>query len=424
MGAFRVHGGRSLNGSIYIPSAKNAVLPIMAASVLIEGEVRLLDTPQISDVKHMRQILEKLGVRTRLIGRTLVMDTAGISGWEMPEKLSKCLRSSIFLLGALLSRFGRATVTYPGGCEIGLRPIDLHLHGLRALGVKITEENGLIYCDGSKLRAGEILLDYPSVGATENVMLAAVSLHGTTVVHNAAREPEIVDLQRFLNHSGAAISGAGSETITICGGKTLHPVVYRPIADRIVAGTYLCAAAAAGGGVTIDNSPNHDLSAVFMKLRAMGCTIEESLGRCRLAAPERLTPVEISTCPYPGFPTDMQSQMTALCCLADGVSRVTENVFENRFSFVPDLRRMGADIYVGGRIAVIRGGKRLSGASVQARDLRGGAAIVIAALSARGESLVTGTEFIDRGYESMEKALTALGAEIVREKITREDENG
>ncbi len=255
-------------------------------------------------------------------------------------------------------------------------------------------------------------------------MLAAVSLPGTTVVHNAAREPEIVDLQRFLNHAGAAISGAGSETVTICGGKSLHAVTYRPIADRIVAGTYLCAAAAAGGEITVENSPNRDLSAVLMKLRSMGCTVEESLGRCRLIAPKRLKPTEISTCPYPGFPTDMQSQMTALCCLADGVSRVTENVFENRFSFVPDLRRMGADIYVGGRIAVIRGGKRLSGAPSKARDLRGGAAIAIAALAAKGESLITGAEIIDRGYESMESALHSLGADIKRENIACEDENG
>lgn len=415
MEAFVVEGGVPLRGSLRVDSAKNAVLPILAASVLTNETVCLREVPDITDVKHMTDILTMLGCRAVQTGRTLEVTCSGIHTWEMPDQLSKQIRSSIFLLGPILARFRKATVTFPGGCEIGLRPIDLHLSGLRCLGVEIEEAGGLIHCDGSGMHAGEVHFDYPSVGATENVMMAAVLLPGTTVIHNPAREPEIVDLQNFINAMGGKIRGAGGPYIEVQGAARLHGTKWTPMPDRIVAGTLLAAAAITGGEMTLTNAPESDMVAVTAKLREMGCRIAEAPGSLTLAAPKRLTAfAQLQTQPHPGFPTDMQVQMLALLSVADGTGVIMENVFENRFTHAGDLNRMGARILCTGRTAVVRGVPELYGARVTARDLRGGAALVLAGLKAQGETRVDHAELIDRGYDHLEKQLAALGARIRR----------
>ena len=400
---FRIMGGARLSGRAVIPAAKNAVLPIMAAAVMTGDCVTLHGCPALDDVGNMAKILEELGCETRAAAGRLTIDGKNARRHEMPDLLSKRLRSSIFMMGPLITRFGRATVTYPGGCEIGLRPIDLHLKGLRRLGVEIREEHGRIYCDGRHRHAGDVLLDFPSVGATENLMMAAVLTKGETIIRNAAREPEIVDLQGFINAMGGRVSGAGSSIVRIRGVDSLHGAAYQPIADRITAGTLLTAAAMTGDS----------MDAVLAKLREAGCLIDERGDGLTLSAPGRLRAVDVFTQPYPGFPTDMQAQMMALCCVAEGTSIIVENVFESRFSHAAQLVRMGADITVHHRTAVVRGG-RLTGARVTARDLRAGAALVLAALAADGMTEVENISLIDRGYERLEETLTALGARIRR----------
>lgn len=418
MNALRIHGGRRLTGEWRVHSAKNAVLPIMAASILTGEATWLEGCPELVDVAYMADILRTLGCRIHSGDGALTIDPQGLNRHEMPDALAKKIRSSIFLLGSILARFRKATVTFPGGCEIGLRPIDLHLSGLRQLGVDVREEGGLIRCDGRHMRAGTVHFDYPSVGATENVMMAAVLLKGRTVLSNVAREPEIVDLQNLLNAMGARISGAGTHTVTVEGVERLHGVSYQPMPDRIVAGTLLAAAAATGGDVRLTNVPCRDLYAVFTKLREMGCEIDEEESAARLRAPQRLTAFQqLQTQPHPGFPTDMQAQMLALAAMAKGTSVVVENVFENRFAHAGDLNRMGANVLVNGRTAVVQGVEALYGAHVTARDLRGGAALVIAGLAARGETLVERAGLIDRGYERLEEMLNALGADICRESV-------
>ncbi len=418
MNALRIHGGRRLTGEWRVHSAKNAVLPIMAASILTGETTRLEGCPELVDVAYMADILRTLGCRIHSGDGALTIDPQGLNRHEMPDALAKKIRSSIFLLGSILARFRKATVTFPGGCEIGLRPIDLHLSGLRQLGVDVREEGGLIRCDGRHMRAGTVHFDYPSVGATENVMMAAVLLRGRTVLSNVAREPEICDLQSLLNAMGARISGAGTHTVTVEGVERLHGVSYQPMPDRIVAGTLLAAAAATGGDVRLTNVPCRDLYAVFTKLREMGCEINEEESAARLRAPQRLTAFQqLQTQPHPGFPTDMQAQMLALAAMAKGTSVVVENVFENRFAHAGDLNRMGANVLVNGRTAVVQGVEALYGAHVTARDLRGGAALVIAGLAARGETLVERAGLIDRGYERLEEMLCALGADVRRESV-------
>ena len=418
MNALRIHGGRRLTGEWRVHSAKNAVLPIMAASILTGEATRLEGCPELVDVAYMADILRTLGCRIHSGDGALTIDPQGLNRHEMPDALAKKIRSSIFLLGSILARFRKATVTFPGGCEIGLRPIDLHLSGLRQLGVDVREEGGLIRCDGRHMRAGTVHFDYPSVGATENVMMAAVLLKGRTVLSNVAREPEICDLQNLLNAMGARISGAGTHTVTVEGVERLHGVSYQPMPDRIVAGTLLAAAAATGGDVRLTNVPCRDLYAVFTKLREMGCEIDEEESAASLRAPQRLTAFQqLQTQPHPGFPTDMQAQMLALAAMAKGTSVVVENVFENRFAHAGDLNRMGANVLVNGRTAVVQGVEALYGAHVTARDLRGGAALVIAGLAARGETLVERAGLIDRGYERLEEMLNALGADICRESV-------
>lgn len=418
MNALRIHGGRRLTGEWRVHSAKNAVLPIMAASILTGEETHLEECPELVDVAYMADILRTLGCRIHSGDGALTIDPQSLNRHEMPDALAKKIRSSIFLLGSILARFRKATVTFPGGCEIGLRPIDLHLSGLRQLGVDVREEGGLIRCDGRHMRAGTVHFDYPSVGATENVMMAAALLKGRTVLSNVAREPEITDLQNFLNAMGARISGAGTHTVTVEGMDRLRGVSYCPMPDRIVAGTLLAAAAATGGDIRLTNVPCRDLYAVFTKMREMGCEIDEEESAVRLCAPQRLTAFQqLQTQPHPGFPTDMQAQMLALAAMAKGTSVVVENVFENRFAHAGDLNRMGANVLVNGRTAVVQGVDMLYGTHVTARDLRGGAALVIAGLAARGETLVERAELIDRGYERLEEMLGALGAEIRRDSV-------
>ena len=413
MDLIRLSGGKRLSGVANAGCAKNAVLPILAACLLSGGPVTLTGFPMLTDTRNMLRILETLGCKCQLEGSTASIDASHADRFEMPEALSKLLRSSIFMMGPMLGRFRRATVTYPGGCEIGLRPIELHLRGLAALGVVIREAHGMIYLDGSNLRGGEVQLDFPSVGATENVMMAGVLARGVTRIHNAAREPEISDLEHFINALGGRVSGAGSDTITVEGVESLHGAVYRPMTDRIVAGTLLTAAAITGGSVRVEDAVAGDMGAVLGKLRQAGCTIDTSGQGVVCTAPERLKPVDVSTQPFPGFPTDMQAQVMALAAVADGASVIVENVFENRFSHAPELRRMGAEILVNNRTAVVRGA-HLTGARVVARDLRGGAALVLAGLVAEGVTEVEHVELIDRGYESIERMLSQLGADIRR----------
>lgn len=415
MDALRIAGGRRLEGECTVHSAKNAVLPILAASILTDEKTLLEECPELSDIRYMTDILETLGCRAKRQGGTLEIDPQGLNRYEMPDGLSKKIRSSIFLLGPIVARFRKAAVTFPGGCEIGLRPIDLHLSGLRQLGVEVREEGGVIHCDGSCMRAGVVHFDYPSVGATENVMMAAALLKGRTLLHNAAREPEIQDLQRFMCAMGARVSGAGSHTIQVEGVEKLHGVSYRPMADRIVAGTLLAAAAITGGHVRLHRAPCESMYAIFSKLKEMDCEIQEGETSAVLRAPGRLRAFQmLQTQPHPGFPTDMQVQMLALSTLAEGTSVVVENVFENRFTHAGDLNRMGANVLVNGRTAVVQGVERLYGTRVTARDLRGGAALAIAGLRAEGETLVEHAELIDRGYDRMENMLCALGADARR----------
>ena len=417
MEALRIRGGRRLCGEWKVHSAKNAILPIMAASILTGEPTALTDCPSLSDVHYMGDILTKLGCGVCREADALVIDPRGLCRYEMPDDLAKKIRSSIFLLGPILARCHQAKVTMPGGCEIGMRPIDLHLSGLKQLGVRIHDDRGVITCDGRDMRAGSVHFDYPSVGATENVMMAAVLLNGCTTLHNVAREPEIVDLQRMLNQMGARVSGAGTHIIRVEGVSRLSGVRYRAMPDRIVAGTLLASAAITGGDIMLRNVPCGDMFAIFSKLREMGCDIDERRSDVRLRAPERLRAFsQLQTQPHPGFPTDMQVQMLALATVARGTSVVVENVFENRFTHAGDLNRMGANIMVNGRTAIVQGVDALYGAQVSARDLRGGAALVLAGLAARGETWVEQAELVDRGYDRFEQMLSALGADI--QKVT------
>lgn len=417
MTKFIVQGGHSISGSVRVCGAKNAALPILAASLLTNDGIRLVDCPKLRDVDNMLVILKALGVKAWREDDHLCIDSSGANSFIMPQAVSKELRSSIFMLGPLLSRFGYAVCTFPGGCEIGLRPVDLHLRGLGMLGVRISEERGQIVCDGRNMHGADIHLDYPSVGATENIMMAAVSAKGETVIQNAAREPEIEDLQRFLCKLGADISGAGTSTIRVAGGKLSGEVVHTVMPDRIMAGTMLCAAAMTGGKLTLTNAVPGHLGSVISKLREAGCLITSGADSVSLTAPKRLRELKvIETLPYPGFPTDMQAQFFALCTIADGASVIVENVFENRFKHGAELCRMGAVYTQKDRTVVIRGVKELTGTHVCARDLRGGAALTLAGLAAKGETIVSNAELIDRGYERLDGILNALGAKIRREE--------
>ena len=415
MEKYIINGGNKLYGSVNIQAAKNSVLPILAAAVLTDGKVKILNVPQISDVKNMVKILTCLGCKAVYDNNDITIDSSSADCYEIPSALAHELRSSVFLLGSVISRFHMAKIAYPGGCDIGLRPVDLHLTGLKRLGVNITEKNGYIVCKCDKLCGNEIMLDCPSVGATENIMLAAVKAEGTTVIKNAAREPEIEDLQRFLNSIGAKVSGAGSGTVVIEGVQKLSGCEFLPIPDRIEAGTFLIAAAMCGGEMSANGVCHENISSLIHKLRENGCKIHIKDDKILIENHKRLASVKsIETQPYPGFPTDLQAQMTALCCICNGQSIITENLFETRFKYVPELRKMGADITVIDRNAFVRGVEKFKGANVVAYDLRGGAALVLAGLAADGRSEVMDISHIDRGYGSLEYKLRNLGADIVR----------
>ena len=417
MEKFIVKGGRPLCGEVEIQSAKNAVLPLLAASVLTDEKIIIHKCPRIADVLNMVQILGELGCKTQFDGDDLTIDSSDAANHEIPSALAKELRSSVFMLGSVIARFGRARIAYPGGCDIGLRPIDLHLSGLRRLGVKIEEEGGYIDCTVEKTQGADILLDCPSVGATENIILAAVKGRGRTVIRNAAKEPEIADLQNFLNRMGAKVAGAGTAVVVVDGVQKLHGAEYTPIPDRIETGTFLIAAAMCGGELLVKNAVPENLAALLHKLREISCKIRSENDKIYISSCKRLSPKLVETSPYPGFPTDLQAPMTALACICEGSTVVVENLFETRFKHIPELIRMGADITVRGRSAFIRGVPALKGADVFAGDLRGGAALTLAAVAAEGESTVSDLFHIDRGYTEFEHKLRGAGADIRRIRV-------
>lgn len=410
----KIEGGNKLYGTYNVQTAKNAVLPILAGSLLTSDKVTILDCPNILDVQNMLEILSSLGVNVEKNGSNITV-FGEIKNIEVSNELSSLLRSSIFLLGPILAVKQKACIAYPGGCDIGLRPIDIHINGLRELGVKITEEFGYINCDATNMKPADILLDLPSVGATENLIMASIFLNGKTVLRNVAKEPEIVDLVHFLNSMGAKIVGEGTAVIEIEGVKNLHSTIYKPIPDRIVAGTILLAGATCGGEIELTNVQNDQIFSLTTKFAKNYCKIYSSYDNIILKSNGNLKAInQIETSYYPGFPTDLQAQLMASLLTARGTSVIVENLFETRYKQVPEFIKMGADIKVSGKTAIVRGVDRLYGAEMTAKDLRGGAGLVIAGLKAEGVSIISNIYHIDRGYENIEKVLQNLGAKIER----------
>ena len=415
MSQLLVLGGRPLRGEVAIQGAKNSVLPILAATLLTAGQVEVRNCPRLRDVDASVRILRALGCKARWEGGSLLVDTAGLNGCAISDILMREMRSSAIFLGAILARCGQAELSYPGGCELGPRPIDLHLNGLRELGAEIDDSGGLLHCKAAGLKGRELVLSLPSVGATENLMLAACGAEGVTTICNAAREPEIEDLQNFLNACGGKVSGAGTSTVTVEGGRRFHGCVYTVMPDRIAAATYLCAAASAGGEVFLRGARERHLSTVTAVLREASCDIrgtETGIACICRQRPRAVRPVR--TAPYPGFPTDAQAVLMAALLRSRGTTVFEENIFENRYRHVDELTRMGADIRVAGRVAVVTGTETLHGAAVRCTDLRGGAALCVAALAAEGKTHISETGHIDRGYQDIVGDLRALGADIAR----------
>ena len=409
-----VSGGQRLIGSVSISGSKNAALPILDACLLIPGENVISNLPKLLDIKTMLEVLKCLGARIKTENGCAWIDASDISHYDAPYKLVRQMRASVLVMGPLLARFGKAIVPLPGGCAIGLRPIDIHLKALETLGAKIIMHDGCVEATCSKLKGQKLYLDFPSVGATENIMMAASLAEGQTIIHDAAMEPEIVDLANFLNKAGASISGAGTNRIEINGVERLNPVTYSVIPDRIEAGTYMVAAAITKGNVLLKGCILSHLDAVIAKLRETGVTITEEAEGVRVEMSGELSPLSIKTMPYPGFPTDMQAQFMTLITTVPGISIVVESVFENRFMHVSELCRMGADIKVDGHTALIRGVPFLSGAPVVATDLRASVALILAGLIAQGKTKVMEVHYLDRGYEYIEDKLSSLGAIIKR----------
>lgn len=411
-----VKGGNRLVGTVKTSGAKNAVLPIIAASILGTSPSRLDEIPALEDVRTICAVLECLGIKVDASEpHTLKIDSREITSCEAPYELVRSMRASFLVMGPLLARKGYARISQPGGCAIGTRPIDLHLKGFEALGVKIEQGHGYIEASAPEGMTGaNIYLDFPSVGATENIMMAATMANGTTVLENPAEEPEIVDLANYLNQMGARVRGAGTNVITIEGVSELHGVQHSVIPDRIEAGTYMIAAAMTGGDVIIENVLPEHQKPLIAKLREAGALVEEDIDRIHVVGSGRLKAVDIKTLPYPGFPTDMQAQMMAMLSVAEGRSKITETVFENRFMHVVELNRMGANITTEGRSAVITGPAHLTGCTVRATDLRAGAAMILAGLVAEGATEICDIYHIDRGYEEIAAKLTRLGADIKR----------
>ena len=424
MDVIRVEGGYPISGEVRVEGAKNSALKLMAATIMAPGVTTLTNVPDIADVHVMGKVLKRLGATIQVAGKhELVIDTSTVDKWETPYELVAQMRASTAVLGPLLARFGHAIVAMPGGCNIGARQIDMHILGLEALGVEFDITHGDINAVAPHGIIGtEVVLNFASVGATENLMMASVHAKGTTVIDNAAREPEIVDLANMLNKMGAHISGAGTPRIEIEGVDELHPVTHEVVGDRIEAGTFLAAGAIMGGPVTVRGFDPEHLGLVLKKMEAMGISIERLEDGARVSRSGPIRPTDIQTLPFPGFPTDMQAQILALLSLADGSSIVTENVFENRFMFASELVRMGADVVIEGHHAIVRGVPRLSGAEVKSPDLRGGAALVLAGLSAEGTTTVSNVFHIDRGYEDFTEKLISLGAHVERDTVEGEEE--
>ena len=411
-----VRGGARLTGEVAVSGSKNSSLALMAAALLAEGETRLSNVPRLRDVHAMLELLRALGARADWSGAdTLVIDGASVSNPEAPYDLVRKMRASFMVLGPLLARFGTARVSEPGGCAIGVRPIDQHLKGLRALGAKVRLDHGYVEATTVGLRGARVSFDLNTVNGTQNVMMAAALAPGETVLENAAREPEVLELAMVLNRMGADVRGAGGDRIAVTGVKALRGIDHEVSGDRIEAGTLLCAALATAGDVAITGVDTAALESTLDKLSETGADIDAQPNRFRVRAPERPRGVEVVTAPFPGYPTDMQAQLMALMVIADGSSVITERVFENRFMHVPELQRMGADISLSGRSAHVRGVLRLSGAPVMATDLRASAGLIVAALAAEGDTVVHRVYHIDRGYERIEEKLRGLGAAISRE---------
>lgn len=415
MEKYIIHGGTALRGEVEISGAKNAAVAIIPAALMVDGVCRIENIPQISDTEMLLTILKELGAKVRFLNRsTIEIDCTKVRYQDAPYDLMRKIRASYYLIGAMLGRFGSAKTTMPGGCNFGVRPIDQHIKGMTALGADVDVKNGFVYADtrDGRLHGARIYLDKVSVGATMNIMLAAALAQGRTVIENAAREPHIVDLANFLNSMGADVRGAGTDTIKVNGVDKLHGGSYAIIPDQIEAGTYMVAAAATGGEVLVKNVIPRHLECISAKLRETGTIVQEYEDSVLVKGASTLRRVNIKTLPYPGFPTDMQPPMGALMCVANGTSVITEGVYDNRYKYTNELRKMGAEIQVDGRVAVIEGGKRLTGAPVHACDLRAGAAMVIAGMCASGTTVVEDVRFIERGYENFVGKLKALGADI------------
>lgn len=416
MGEYIIEGKKRLGGEIKVQGAKNSALPILAAAAAVGKPCVIHNCPDLTDIDATMNILHSIGCITARSGKSVSVDGSFIRSAVIPDHLMHEMRSSIIFMGALISGCGEAEITAPGGCDIGLRPFDLHISALKSLGVDIEEKHGKIICKCAKVRGGKVVLSFPSVGATENIMLASLRASGTTTIVNAAREPEIIDLAYFLNSCGARISGAGESTIRIEGVDMLHGTQYTIMPDRIAACTYMAAAAATGSTLILDDIIPGNLMPVTDCFEKAGCKVETAARKLRISSPERLSSMgTIRTMPYPGFPTDCQALVMAAASVADGVTVINETIFENRFRHVSELVRMGAEINVQDKIAIVNGVERLQGASVCATDLRAGAALVVAALRAEGRTRIKNIGYIDRGYDSLCSNLTQLGAVIKRE---------
>ncbi|HEX5337482.1 MAG TPA: UDP-N-acetylglucosamine 1-carboxyvinyltransferase [Gallionella sp.] len=411
-----IQGGNPLNGEVRISGAKNAALPIMCASLLTADDLHLSNLPDMHDVATMTKLLQQMGVRVAEAAQAATFNAAQVDKLEAPYDMVKTMRAAILVLGPLVARFGEARVSLPGGCAIGSRPVDLHIKGLQAMGAEIHIEHGYIHATAQRLKGAHICFELVSVTGTENLMMAAALADGVTVLENAAREPEVVDLANCLIAMGARIEGAGSDTITVTGVEKLHGAAHRVMPDRIESGTFLVAAAATGGRITLTDARADILDSVLDKLREAGAQIDVSGDRISLAMTRRPTAVNLRTAPYPAFPTDMQAQFMALNTIAEGSAIVVETIFENRFMHVQELRRLGAQIDVEGNTAIIKGCAQLQGATIMATDLRASACLVIAGLVAQGETVVDRIYHLDRGYEHIEAKLSALGAQIRRIK--------
>lgn len=415
MSKILVTGGEKLEGKIRVNGAKNTALPIIAASLLAKGESVLEDIPSLTDVDIICDVLQGLGAKVKNGGKGLISIKADtLDNCEAPYELVRKMRASFYVMGPLLARLGEAKISLPGGCAIGSRPIDLHLKGFAALGAEIITDHGYVEARAKTLKGAKIYLDFPSVGATENIMMAATLAKGITILENVAKEPEIVDLANYLNAMGAKVRGAGTDVIRIEGVEELQGVTYPVIPDRIEAGTFMIAAAITQGDLLIENVLFDHLKPVTAKLRETGVRVIEEGSSIRVSGRKRCRSVNIKTLPYPGFPTDMQAQTMALMAISSGTSVITETVFENRFMHVDELKRMGAKIKIEGHTAIVNGIKKLTAAPVKATDLRAGAALILAGLVAEGETEITNTEYIDRGYDNIEKRLKGVGAKIRR----------